>query len=166
MGRTHRSWLLVAAILCAAAHAAAGEPPELVWVPLGGETFSLELALSGESRYRGLSGRKVIPRRGGMLFVLRTPQPFAMVMRDCPGAIDVAFLDARGSVVEIHEMRPEAPRRPDESRGAYEARLRVYPSRVPVQFAIEVGGGRLREVGVEIGDRIPLDTSGLVERAR
>jgi uncharacterized membrane protein (UPF0127 family) len=166
MGRTHRAWLLGAAILCAAACAAAEERPELVWIPLGGETFSLELALDDETRHRGLSGRKVIPRRGGMLFVLPSPRPFAMVMRDCPGAIDVAFLDARGSVVEIHEMRPEAPRRKDESRGAYEARLRVYPSPVPVQFAIEVGGGRLREVGVEVGDRIPLDTAGLVERAR
>jgi len=166
MGWTRRAWLLVVAILGAAACAAAEDPPELVWIPLGGETFSLELALNDESRYRGLSGRPVIPRRGGMLFVLPSPQPFAMVMRDCPGAIDVAFLDARGSVVEIHEMRPEAPRRTDESRGAYEARLRVYPSRVPVQFAIEVGGGRLREVGVAIGDRIPLDTAGLVERAR
>jgi uncharacterized membrane protein (UPF0127 family) len=166
MGRTLCAGLLAAAILSAAAFAAAEERPERVWVPLGGETFSLELALNGETRYRGLSGRKVIPRRGGMLFVLPRPRTFGMVMRDCPGAIDVAFLDARGSVVEVHEMRAEAPRRPGETGTAYEARLRVYPSRVPVQFAIEVGGGRLREVGVEIGDRIPIDTTGLIERAR
>jgi hypothetical protein len=37
---------------------------------------------------------------------------------------------------------------------------------VPVQFAIEVGGGHLRGVGLRVGDRIPLDAAGLIERAR
>ena len=135
-------------------------------MPLGGETFSLELALDPRTRHRGLSGRETIPRRGGMLFVLPRPQLFAMVMRDCPGPIDVAFLDAQGSVVRIHEMKAEPPRRPGETPYEYESRLPVYGSRVPVQFAIEVGGGQLRDVGVKVGDRIPLDTAGLVERAR
>ncbi|MGI9592398.1 MAG: DUF192 domain-containing protein [Myxococcota bacterium] len=167
MLRTPRAWLFtLIALGLTAACAAAEERSEVVWVSLGGETFSLELALDASSRYEGLSGRGVIPRRGGMLFVLPHPQPFAMVMRDCPAPIDVAFVDAGGSVVAIHEMKPEAPRRPDESRSAYEARLPMYPSRALVQFAIEVGGGRLREVGVEVGDRIPLDLEGLVARAR
>ena len=167
MPRTLRPRLLAAVVvLFAAACAAAQEKAELVWVPLGGETFSLELALDAESRLQGLSGRGVISRRGGMLFVLPRPEHFAMVMRDCPAPIDVAFLDARGQVVEIHEMRPEAPRRPDEAAFEYERRLRPYPSGVPVQFALEVGGGRLREVGLKIGDTIPLDGDGLAARAR
>jgi uncharacterized membrane protein (UPF0127 family) len=161
-----RALLLGLALLAAAACAEAEERPELVWVSLGGETFSLELAIDPETRHQGLSGRGVIPRRGGMLFVLPRPQPFAMVMRDCSAAIDVAFLDARGSVVEIHEMQSEAPRRPDETPFEYESRLRIYPSGAPVQFAIEVGGGRLRRVGLQVGDRIPLDAAGLIERAR
>jgi hypothetical protein len=161
-----RALLLGLALLAAAACAEAEERPELVWVPLGGETFSLELAIDPETRHQGLSGRGVIPRRGGMLFVLPRPQPFAMVMRDCSAAIDVAFLDARGSVVEIHEMQPEAPRKPGETPFEYESRLRIYPSGAPVQFAIEVGGGRLRRVGLQVGDRIPLDAAGLIERAR
>ena len=166
MGRTQRIGLWVACLLVAAACAAADERPEVVWVPLGGETFTLELALDDAARRRGLSGRGALPRRGGMLFVLPRPQPFAMVMRDCPEPIDVAFVDAEGRVVRIHEMRPEPPRRPGESTGAYESRLPIYPSAGPVQFAIEVGGGRLREVGLEVGDRIPLDRDGLVARAR
>lgn len=167
MARTRRALLPTLVILAAAACAAADdERPEIVWTSLGGETFSLELALDPEARHQGLSGRGEIARRSGMLFVLPRPQPFAMVMRDCPAAIDVAFLDARGSVLGIHEMQPEPPRRSGETPFQYEARLRVYPSRGAVQFAIEVGGGRLREVGVEVGDRIPLDLTGLVARAR
>jgi len=165
--RVQRSGLCALVVLLAAASCAvADERPEAIWVPLGGETFTLELALDSDSRFQGLSGRGAIPRRGGMLFVLPRPEPFAMVMRDCTAPIDVAFLDARGSVVAVHEMQPEPPRRPNETPTAYDARLRMYPSRVPVQFAIEVGGGRLREVGVEVGERIPLDLPGLVARAR
>jgi uncharacterized membrane protein (UPF0127 family) len=87
-------------------------------------------------------------------------------MRDCPVPIDVAFLDAAGRVVAVHEMQPEEPRRPGESPLAYEARLRFYGSEAPVQFAIETAGGRLRAVGLAPGDRVPLDFRGLSARAR
>lgn len=166
MGRLQRAARLALAIWIAAACALADERPETVWLPLGGETFTLELALDPVARHRGLSGRDEIPRRGGMLFVLPRSQPFAMVMRDCPAPIDVAFLDSEGVVVAIHEMRPEPPRRPDETPFQYESRLRVYPSPRPVRFAIEVGGGRLHEVGLAVGDRVPFDVPGLVARAR
>ena len=157
-------------LVLAAAHAAVagGEapPPRVVWVALGGETFSLELAAAPELRRRGLSGRGAIARNGGMLFVLPRPEHFAMVMRDCAEPIDVAFLDTRARVVAVHEMRPEPPRRPDESPFQYEQRLRSYASGQPVQFAVEIAGGRLRELGIAVGDRIPLDTEALVRWAR
>jgi uncharacterized membrane protein (UPF0127 family) len=78
----------------------------------------------------------------------------------------VAFLDARGRVVALHEMQPEPPRRPEESPFQYEQRLRSYASGEPVQFAVEIAGGRLRELGIAVGDRIPLDTEVLVRQAR
>ena len=89
-----------------------------------------------------------------------------MVMRDCPVPIDVAFLDADGRVVSLAEMRVEPPRAPHEGRWAYEARLPVYRSAAPVRFAIEVAGGRLAELGVTRGTRIPLDVAALVAGAR
>jgi uncharacterized membrane protein (UPF0127 family) len=162
---------LVAAVALALAAGAAradgaGPRPEVVWVSLGGETFQLELALDPLTRQRGLSGRESLPRGGGMLFVLPSPRPFGMVMRDCPAPIDVAFLDAQGRVVAIHEMRPEPPRQRGEPRALYEARLPVYPSGQPVQLAIETAGGRLAEVGLAVGDSVALDVPALVARAR
>jgi uncharacterized membrane protein (UPF0127 family) len=101
-----------------------------------------------------------------MLFVLPRPQPFAMVMRDCPVPIDVAFLDADGRIVAQHEMSVEPPRRPGETALDYESRLPLYPSGAPVHFAIETGGGRLRELGLGVGTRVSLDAKGLAARAR
>ena len=96
--------------------------PKTTWIETAGEPFELELAIDSVARFRGLSGRLSIARNGGMLFVNLVPGPQAMVMRDCPIAIDVAFLDLGGEGGAIHEMRPEPARRSNESAAAYETR--------------------------------------------
>jgi len=88
------------------------------------------------------------------------------VMRDCLVPIDIAFLDAAGRVVAMHEMTPEEPRREGESELAYERRLKTYPSRFPAQFAVETAGGRLREVGLEVGQRVEFDLERLKNLVR
>jgi uncharacterized membrane protein (UPF0127 family) len=140
--------------------------PDTTRVVVAGETFEVEVAADSRARYRGLSGRGEIPRNGGMLFVLPRPSPMAMVMRDCPNAIDVAFIDALGRVVAIHEMPPEPPRRAGESPFEYEQRLPEYPSGAPVSFALETAGGRLAELGLEVGARLHFDAQALAARAR
>lgn len=162
---------LAAGILVLAGSAAgAGEDaeptPPVVWVALGGETFTLEVAADRESRFRGLSGRGSIGRSTGMLFVYPDDAPRGMVMRDCPAPIDVAFLDASGRVVSVHAMPVEPPRQPGESRIAYERRLPVFRSAEPARFAIEVAGGRLAQLGVSVGDRVALDAGALDRWAR
>ena len=163
-------WLALAllALACSAADApsVAAGAREVAFVSLGGEAFTLDVALDPETRFRGLSGRGEIPRNGGMLFVLPRPGPFAMVMRDCPAPIDVAFLDAQGRVVAVHEMAVEPPRAPGETPFAYESRLPQYPSDAPVSFAIETAGGRLRELGIAAGAQVRLDAPALIARAR
>ena len=137
-----------------------------VWLPLGGETFTLELATDPRSRYSGLSRRKTIERNGGMLFVYPDSAPRGMVMRECPVPIDVAFLDANGQVVALWAMAVEPPRAADEARHVYESRLPIYRSGVPARFAIEVAGGRLASLGLDVGARIALDTHALTDLAR
>ena len=158
--------LLLAAAACAPERPAGADAAEVAFVRLGEESFALELALDPATRRRGLSGRGALPRHAGMLFVQPRLAPMAMVMRDCPAPIDVAFLDAEGRVVAVHAMAAEPPRASGESDAAYEARLPLYPSGVPALFAIETAGGRLREVGLEVGDRVAFDRGSLVARAR
>lgn len=161
--------VVLVALALAPAWGARGDAPttpEHVWVSLGGETFELELASTPAQRYRGLSDRGRVPRNGGMLFVWPRSQPLAMVMRDCPAPIDVAFLDESGRVVTVHEMSPEPPRRRGESAREYEHRLPVYASGAPVQFAIETAGGRLRALGIAPGAQVALDVEGLTRLAK
>lgn len=140
--------------------------PETLRVRLGDETFRLELALDNQTRTLGLGGRDQIPRDGGMLFVFPQPAQLTFVMRDCPVPIDVAFLDGGGRVVAIHEMQPEEPRREGESPWDYESRLKRYSSRFAAQFAVETAGGRMAEVGLKVGDLVPIDAEALKERVR
>ncbi len=167
-----RRWAAALAVSAALASGAGPERPrppaavETVRVMLGGEAFELELALDPHSRFRGLSGRGVVPADGGMLFVHSRPRPAVMVMRHCPVPIDVAFLDGQGRVLSLFSMTPETPRRADESEREYEARLPRYPSGWPVQFAIELAGGRLSELGIEVGQRLDFDHRALAARAK
>jgi len=160
---------LLAAIALACTQAESppeSSPPKALWVEMAGEPFELELALDAATRQRGLSGRLAIEPNGGMLFVSTAEGPQAMVMRDCAIPIDVAFLDFAGEVVAIHEMRPELPRRPSESRRDYESRLLVYRSGVPAAFAIETAGGRLDEIGLQVGDLVVFDIASTLDLAR
>jgi hypothetical protein len=159
--------ILALALACREpAHEAPAAAGETIFLAIGGETFALELALDPATRQRGLSGRTGLARNGGMLFAFGSPRPLAMVMRDCPEPIDVAFLDGEGRVVALHGMLPEPPRRDGESALEYERRLPEYPSRAPAQFAIEVAGGRLAQVGVRVGTRLRFDAAALARRAR
>jgi len=101
-----------------------------------------------------------------MLFIAAAQRPQAMVMRDCPIPIDVAFLDDSGRVVALHAMQPEPPRGETETWRDYEGRLQVYESRVPAGFAVETAGGRLGELGVKVGDRLVFETRALLARVR
>ena len=145
---------------------AAAPTSRSVWVEIAGELFELELASDPATRTRGLGGRFSLARNGGMFFVFERPRVLAMVMRDCLIPLDVAFLDATGRVVAIREMPVEPPRGPNESRRDYQARLRVYPSVLPALFAVETTGGRMRELGLEVGDQLVFDAAGLAKRAR
>lgn len=134
-------------------------------VTINGQTFFLEIAADDATRLKGLGGREQIEPDGGMIFVFPRPRSLEFVMRDCLVPIDIAFLDQFGTVVATHEM-PVEPQKEGESRQAYESRLTRYPSRAAAQFALEFQAGKLRELGLERGDKVELDFARLQKIAR
>lgn len=128
--------------------------------------FHLEIAATDPVRIKGLGGRDYIAPDGGMIFAFSQPHVMNFVMRDCLVPIDIAYLDAAGRVLTMHEMQPEEPQRPDESDLEYERRLKQYSSRFPAHFAVELAGGRMEELSLEVGDKLEFDTRDLKRRAR
>lgn len=167
---------MATALACTLNLSACDEPPaddeKFAKVTIKDRDFRLELALDDEHRFKGLSGRKEIPKDGGMLFVFKRAEEREFVMRDCPIPIDIIFLDGTGRVVAKHKMKVEEPRRPDEpktddpSLDKYEQRLKRYGSKYAAQFVIELAGDTLDTLEVKEGDKVKLDTVGLKKRAK
>jgi len=136
----------VGALVVAAACGGCGReaPPEAPAVTINGRTWQVELALTVEQRYRGLSDREQLDANAGMLFVYPTPQILDFCMRQCVIPLDVAFIGADQRVVKTCTM-------PVEPYGLERA---VYSSDTPVQYALEVRAGALAEAGVKRGDRV------------
>lgn len=141
-------------------------PPNHETVEIDGHTFHLELAADEDSRLRGLGGRTELAEDAGMLFVFPDAAVREFVMRDCLIDIDIIFLDAAGRITRMHAMTVEPPRRPDESLWDYESRLRRYSSGSRAQFAIELRGGWLEQLDLDVQDRIELDVERLKRRAQ
>ncbi len=135
-------------------------------VVIAGETFRLEPAVNAKTRQRGLGGREKIEDHGGMLFVFPDTQRRSFYMKDCLIDIDIMFLDDRGRITALHKMKKEPPRRADETVRAYEQRLKLYPSRRLVRFAIELETGSIDRLKLKPGQTIPLDLRRLKKMAR
>ena len=126
-------------------------------VQIAGRTFELEVAATEGDRQRGLSRRATIPDGTGMLFVFPDSRILSFWMIDCLLDIDVAYLDRAGKVVGVHTMKAEAPQAAGESRDAYKARLKHYPSEDDAMYAIELPAGTFEKLGVRSGSTVKLD---------
>lgn len=134
-------------------------------ITVKGQTFFMEVAATDAKRFKGLGGRELVEDDGGMIFIFPRPRALGFVMRDCLVPIDIAFLDQFGTVVQTHEMPVELPD-PGESREDYLAGLTTYSSNAAAMFALEFKAGKLRELGLERGDKVELDTTRLQRMAR
>lgn len=124
-----------------------GQPkPAAPRVRIRQKTWFVDLAVTQEQRYVGLSGRSDIADDVGMLFVYPGPQVLEFCMRDCGVPIDIAFLDADRRVVRMHTMQVE----PDRAGRV------AYSSDAAAQYALEVAGGELARAGVQVGDTATL----------
>src|SRR4029453_17821917 len=92
--RAARVAFLGLVLACAAAAQPLRSGLSTTRVTVRGVELTVEVARTPAEQLRGLGGRTWIDPKGGMLFPFGGPRLTAFVMRDCPIAIDVAFLDA------------------------------------------------------------------------
>ena len=65
-------------------------------------------------------------------------------------------------MLAVHAMEVETPRQPWETPRQYEQRLRRYTSPADAQFALELAGGRLRELGIDVESRAVFDVAAVL----
>lgn len=109
-------------------------------IRVGGRPVDVVVADSRGERVRGLRGRPDPAPYAGMLFVFPADSTVAFTMAGVPGALDIAFFDARGRRVDQLRMAPcagtDATCPVYEADGAYRYTLETAPGEMPT--------GRLR----------------------
>jgi uncharacterized protein len=107
---------------------------------VGGVLVTAEIADTPALRERGLMGRDALPENHGMLFVYAAEQIRSFWMRNTPIALDIAFIDRNGTIINIGTMEPNT----DEST----------LSSSPAMYALEMAAGWFENNGVEAGARV------------
>lgn len=107
---------------------------------VGGVAVTAEIADTPELRGRGLMGRDSLLENHGMLFVYADEQIRSFWMRNTPLALDIAFVDGNGSIINIGTMEPNT----DEST----------LSLSPAMYALEMAAGWFEKNDIGAGARV------------
>lgn len=105
----------------------------------GDYTFNVEVVDTPEGRAKGLMFVQELADDAGMLFDFKEEREVSFWMRNTFIPLDMIFVGSDGVVKTIHvNARPHD--------------VTSIPSEVPVQFVLEIPGGRSAEIGLEPGD--------------
>ncbi len=129
---------LLLAGMAGAAHAQA--PRALAELAIGAHRIEAEVAGTPAAHARGLMHRKTLPEHRGMVFVHGDSRTRCMWMKNTLIPLSVAFLDARGRILNIEDMQP----------GSQD----LHCSAGPARFALEMNLGWFRKNGVKAGDTV------------
>ncbi len=110
---------------------------------VSGQMIDLEVAQTPQQQAMGLMYRTALADNQGMLFPFNPPQPVSFWMKNVPVPLDMIFL-RDGKVVEIAASAlpcttPSCP---------------VYGPKTPINQVIELRGGRVAELGLQVGDSV------------
>ena len=112
------------------------------WVIFGTDTVVAEVARTNAERERGLMNRTEVPDGTGMFFVFEDAQIRTLWMSNTYVALDVAFLNANLTVLDIQQMESET--------------TTFHDSAAPAMFVLEVPKGWLAAHQVRVGARAEL----------
>jgi uncharacterized protein len=133
--------VLIAAVLALQLSAPGYADPLLTYaLRVKGHALRAELANDEETRRTGLMFREQMPESSGMLFVYEAEGRHAMWMKNTLIPLSVAFIDKRGRIINIEDMKPQ-------TEDGHEARA-------PAAYALEVNQGWFKKRGIKPGDRI------------
>jgi uncharacterized membrane protein (UPF0127 family) len=118
----------------------AQEPVPVIQLNAGMHLIRAEVAADFGTRMRGLMYRASMAQNAGMLFLFDESTQHCMWMKNTLIPLSVAFIDDRGAIVNIEDMKPQT----EESHCA---------SR-PARYALEMNRGWFAAHGIKPGSRI------------
>jgi uncharacterized membrane protein (UPF0127 family) len=113
----------------------------VVHTATGDYPFTVEVVDTPEKRAEGLMFRQSLADDAGMLFDFKEVRDVSFWMRNTFIPLDMIFISPDGTVESVHVNA-----RPHDPTGI--------PSGVPVQYVLEIPGGRSVEIGLKPGDKV------------
>lgn len=107
----------------------------------GDHGFAVKVVDTPETRAQGLMYVQELADDAGMLFDFKEERPVSFWMRNTYIPLDMLFIEADGTILNIHVNA-----RPHDTTSI--------PSAGPVQYVLEIPGGRSTELGIEAGDTV------------
>jgi uncharacterized protein len=130
---------VVAAALLVIGLSAHAELPEIT-LTVAKHQITAEVASTDSQRSLGLMHRRILPENRGMLFVFPDVALHAMWMMNTYVPLSVAFLDAKGVIINVADMEPHSR----TTHGATQ----------PAKYALEANQGWFRKRGIHAGMKI------------
>jgi len=112
-------------------------------VSINGQDISVELAFTNDTRSCGLSNRFSLEKDNGMLFLFSNTRKRTFWMKNTHIPLSIAFIDASGTIVTIHQMEAEQTRT-------------TYHSSQSARYALEVNQGWFTLHGIKTGDKVEM----------
>lgn len=132
--------------LVAAATAGAQTAMPVMELTAGFHRIEAEVAATPDHRQTGLMHRKAMPAQHGMLFVFPQSYRHCMWMRNTLLPLSVAFMDDKGVILNIEDMKPQTENNHCAVKDA--------------RYALEMNLGWFKARGIGVGAAI-----GGIERA-
>jgi uncharacterized membrane protein (UPF0127 family) len=120
--------------------AAQAQPLPEVALAINGHKLAAEVAHTDPARTQGLMHRRILPESRGMLFVFPGAAMHAMWMMNTYIPLSVAFLDERGVIINIEDMKPHTQD--------------THPAAKPAKYALEVNLGWFAKRGIKPGAKV------------
>jgi uncharacterized protein len=94
---------------------------------IGGQKIEAEVAATPDARDQGLMSRNRLPDNHGMLFVFPEEHAYCMWMQNTHIPLSVAFINNKGMIVNIANMKPDT--------------RDFHCASKPIRYALEMNGG-------------------------
>ena len=112
----------------------------LMELTAGFHRIEAEVAATDRDRQLGLMNRREMPPQRGMLFVFDHENTHCMWMRNTLLPLSVAFIDAKGVIINIEDMKPQT----DDNHCA----------KVQARYALEMNVGWFAQRGIKPGMKL------------
>jgi len=132
--------LFLSVLLTLAGAPAFAQGNAVVQLNAGMHLIQAEVVAEPASRAQGLMHRKTLGQNAGMLFIFDERAIHCMWMKNTLIPLSVAFIDDRGTIVNIADMEPHS----EASHCAVQ----------PVKYALEMSRGWFASRGIKPGTRL------------